>query len=191
MKIRCFNFALSILINAILLACLISSEGSVYSFQESPPIILRLVRNENLKLPHANENLQNSEKPSIAPRISRKKRLIKGDSSSIRPLVDYDQVETGAGKSVPAPRLSLGCSLLTNNSLSREERQLCSERLGRSLRDPSTPTYSIAIPPDKMKAYNEAYERQQELVGRTMPKVFASGSGPGSNFGLGSIARER
>jgi|GEM_PF-6216564 len=182
MKIKFVHLASSFLINAAILFLLSNNREPVYSFRESPPFLLTLVRNQNLKPLPVSELLQKSEKLTMGQRFSKKQFQTEANTSTLNPLANYSQVEPEPGKERSMPRLSLGCTSLRNDILSRDERQLCSERLGRSVRDPSTPTYSIAIPPDKMKAYTEAYERQQELVGGPMPKVLAPDIGPGSDI---------
>jgi hypothetical protein len=182
MKIKFIHFVSSFMINAAILYFLSNNREPIYGFRETPPVLLTLVRNQYLKPLSVSERLQKSEKPAMAQRISRKQFQTEGYASTLNPLANYSQVEPEPGKARAMPRLSLGCTSLRHDILSRDERQLCSERLGRSVRDPSTPTYSIAIPPDKMKAYTEAYERQQELVGGPMPKVLAPDIGPGSDI---------
>jgi hypothetical protein len=190
MKIKALHLLAAIAINAIFLIILTNSSRLLYNFTESPSVVVTLWRYKPIIAMAENRLSQRKKSPPIAPRMAFKKSSNPSDESTISPLAPYSQFEKGRPSSQSLPRLSLRCSALGREGLSREEREVCNERLGRSARDTSTPTYSIAIPPDKMAAYAEAYRRQQELVGKPLPKVFGPSSGPGSNFGFGTMATD-
>ena len=190
MKIKALHLLAAIAINAIFLIILTNSSRLLYNFTESPSVVVTLWRYKPIIAMAENRLSQRKKSPPIAPRMAFKKSSNPSDESTISPLASYGQFEKGLPSSQSLPRLSLRCSALEREGLTREEREVCNERLGRSARDTSTPTYSIAIPPDKMAAYSEAYRRQQALVGKPLPKVFVPSSGPGSNFGFGTMATD-
>ena len=190
MKIKALHLLAAIAINAIFLIILTNSSRLLYNFSESPSVVVTLWRYKPIIAMAENRLSQRKKSPPIAPRMAFKKSSNPSDESTISPLAPYSQFEKGRPSSQSLPRLALRCSALGREGLTREEREVCNERLGRSARDTSTPTYSIAIPPDKMAAYAEAYRRQQELVGKPLPKVFVPSSGPGSNFGFGTMATD-
>ena len=190
MKIKALHLLAAIAINAIFLIILTNSSRLLYNFSESPSVVVTLWRYKPIIAMAENRLSQRKKSPPIAPRMAFKKSSNPSDESTISPLAPYSQFEKGRPSLQSLPRLALRCSALGREGLTREEREVCNERLGRSARDISTPTYSIAIPPDKMAAYAEAYRRQQELVGKPLPKVFVPSSGPGSNFGFGTMATD-
>jgi hypothetical protein len=190
MKINALYLSAAIAINGILLITLASSSKFSYHFTESPSVIVTLWRYKPIIALPEKRNPQTEKSPPTAPRTLFKKASNPSDPSTIRPLAPHSQFEKGLPRLQGLPRLLVRCSALGKEGLSPEEREVCNERLGRSARAPSTPTYSIAIPPDKMAAYAEAYERQQELNGRPLPKVFVPTEGPGSNFGFGTMEAE-
>ena len=190
MKIKALHLLAAIAINAIFLIILTNSSRLLYNFTESPSVVVTLWRYKPIIALAENRLSQTKKSPPTAPRTAFKKSSNPSDESTISPLASYSQFEKGRPSSQSLPRLSLRCSALGREGLTREGREVCNERLGRSARDTSTPTYSIAIPPDKLAAYAEAYRRQQELVGKPLPKVFGPSSGPGSNFGFGTMATD-
>jgi hypothetical protein len=187
-KINTLHLSAAIAINAIFLLSLANSSKFTYHFAESPSVVVTLWRDKPIIALAENRLSQTKKSPPIAPRTAFKKSSNPSDEATIGPLAPYGQFEKGLPGSQSLPRLSLRCSALGGGGLTREEREVCNERLGRLARDTSTPTYSIAIPPDKMAAYAEAYRRQQALVGKPLPKVFVPSSGPGSNFDFGTFA---
>ena len=190
MKINTLHLSAAIAINAIFLLSLANSSKFTYHFAESPSVVVTLWRDKPIIALAENQLSQTKKSPPIAPRTAFKKSSNPSDESTISPLAPYSQFEKGRPSSQSLPRLSLRCSALGGGGLTREEREVCNERLGRLARDTSTPTYSIAIPPDKMAAYSEAHRRQQALVGKPLPKVFVPSSGPGSKFGFGTMATD-
>lgn len=188
MKIKALHLSAAIAINAIFLIILANPSKFVYYFNEGPSVVVTLWRYKPIIDLAENRLSQTKKSPPIAPRTAFKESSNPLDESTISPLASYGQFEKGRPSSQSLPRLSLRCAALEREGLTSEEREVCNERLGRSARDTSTPTYSIAIPPDKMAAYSEAYRRQQALVGKPLPKVFVPSSGPGSNFDFGTFA---
>jgi len=188
MKLKSLYLSAAIAINAIFVVILATPSKFAYRFTESPSVVVTLWRYKPIIALAENRLSQRKKSPRIAPRMAFKKSSNPSDGSTTSPLASYSQFEKVLPSSQRLPRLLLRCSALEKEGLSREEREVCNERLGRSARDTSISTYSIALPPDKMAAYAEAYRRQQALVGKPLPKVFVPSSGPGSNFDFGTFA---
>ena len=183
MEIKFHHILLSILINFFLLAFLAILPDEKYKIIEPEPMILVISDRNDTDFFHERPPRKLETQRSRVSGVSSEDpahQTGETDVSSMVPSTSASNINTGPLNHLP--RFVLKCSALERNRTLRDERHRCLETLGRSVRDPSTPTYSIAIPPDKMKAYTEAYERQQELVGGPMPKVLAPDIGPGSDI---------
>lgn len=183
MKIKFYHISLSIVINFFLLAFLATLPDDKYKIIESEPMILVISQRNYTDFFHEHLPRELETQRSRVSAVSSQDpthQTGETDVSSMVPSTSASNINTGQLDHLP--RFVRKCPAFERDRSLRDERDRCLESLGRSVRDPSTPTYSIAIPPDKMKAYTEAYERQQELVGGPMPKVLAPDIGPGSDI---------